>query len=523
MRAIGLFGLVLASVLLTLSRGAASSEFGQVDFPVGCQAESQTEFNEAVAILHSFWYPEARRRFEALASKDPDCAMAHWGVAMSLWHPLWRPPGAEELAAGAAAVHKARGMPVATERERDYIDAIGVYYDDYTELPPPERARRYQQAMERLHGKYPDDLEAAVFYALAMVANQARDDDSYTLTLRAADLLEPLFRQAPEHPGIAHYLIHALDYPPLAERALPAAHRYAQIAPAVSHALHMPSHIFSQLGMWQESIDSNVASARAARSHQSLFDLSHALEWLAYAQLQSCRDASARDVMQEIVSKAQPGNFAVEYAAVAIPIRIALETRDWPAAVSVAVPDKGFPLARATALFSHAIAAAHLGDAATLRQAAAQLDALTDPAARPVDAGRWFPDMQVQALVARALVAELEQDSEAALELMGQAAAVEESSYMPGPGPAPVLPARELRAELLARQGDHGAAIEAYRALRGQFAGRLNSLRGEARAARAAGDAEAAGQAYRRLLDQCGAAPDDHPVRAEALAFLEQR
>ena len=523
MRRTGLFNGLLGILLLMAPGMGGAGEFGEVNFPIGCDPRSQSAFNEAVAILHSFWYEEAHRRFEALADEDAECAMARWGIAMSLWHPLWRPPAAEALARGSAAVEEARRIPVATQRERDYIDAIGAYYDDYATLSPRERALKYEQAMAQLHQRYPNDLEAAVFYALAMIANQPHGDKRYSKTLQAADLLEPLFREAPDHPGIAHYLIHALDYPRLAERALPAARRYAEIAPAVSHALHMPSHIFSQLGMWEESIASNIASAQAARHHDSLFDLAHALEWQAYAQLQTCRDTGAAEAMQEMVSKARPGNFAVEYSAAAIPARVALERRDWSAAVALTSPQSGFPLARAAALFGRAVGAAHLGDTALLRQSAAQLDALAEPAEQVSGAGRWLADIKVQALVARALLAELLGDGAAALALMREAATLEEASYMPGPGPAPLLPARELLAELLARQGQRDAAIAAQRALRTQFAGRLNSFRGEARAALGSGDEAAAEQVYRQILDQCAGGAPDHPARVEAAAFLERR
>ena len=239
-------------------------KLGKVNFSVSCDLAVQPQFSSAVAMLHSFWYEKASDTFVTVAQKDPACGMAYWGIAMTHYHPIWEAPGPADLKAGAAAVEKAQSVGAKSQRERDYIAAIETFYKDSDKLDHRTRALAYEKAMEQLHARYPDDREAAVFYALALLATAPPTDKTYVNQRKAGAMLEPIFVEQPEHPGVAHYIIHAYDYPPLADRALQAARRYAKIAPDSPHALHMPSHIFTRLGLWDESIDSNLASVASA-------------------------------------------------------------------------------------------------------------------------------------------------------------------------------------------------------------------------------------------------------------------
>src|SRR5271170_5048085 len=270
------------------------SKLGKVNFPVSCDVSVQAQFTSAVAMLHSFWYEKASETFAAVAEKDPTCGMAYWGIAMTYYHPIWEAPGPAELKAGAGAAEKAQSVGGKSQRERDYIAAIETFYKDSDKLDHRSRALAYEKAMEQLHARYPDDREAAVFYALALLATAPPTDKTYVNQRKAGSILEPIFVEQPEHPGVAHYIIHAYDYPPLADRALPAARRYAKIAPDSPHALHMPSHIFTRLGLWDESIDSNLASAASAGNEL------HAKDYLIYAYLQEGQDTEAKNALTAV-------------------------------------------------------------------------------------------------------------------------------------------------------------------------------------------------------------------------------
>jgi len=259
------------------------TKLGKVTFPVSCDPSLQPQFSSAVAMLHSFWYEKASETFAAVAEKDPTCGMAYWGIAMTYWHPIWEVPGSADLKVGSAAVEKAKSASAKTQRERDYITAIDTFYKDSDKLDHRTRAMAYEKAMEQLQTHYPDDHEAAIFYALALLATAPPTDKTYVNQKKAGAILEPLFAEEPEHPGIAHYIIHAYDYPPLAPSALDAARRYAKIAPDSPHALHMPSHIFTRLGLWQESIDSNLVSAASAQKNNAPGNELHAKDYLIYA------------------------------------------------------------------------------------------------------------------------------------------------------------------------------------------------------------------------------------------------
>src|SRR5208282_121678 len=277
------------------------SKLGKVSFPVSCEPSVQPQFSSAVAMLHSFWYEKASGTFGAVAQKDPTCGMAYWGIAMTYYHQVWQAPGPADLEAGIAAVEKAKLAGAKTQRERDYIAAIETFYKDADQLDYRTRALAYAKAMDQLQARYPDDHEAAIFHALALLATAPPADKTYVNQKKAGAILEPLFAEQPEHPGIAHYIIHAYDYPPLADRALEAARRYAKIAPDSPHALHMPSHIFTRLGLWEESIDSNLASAASAQKNNAPGNELHARDYLIYAYLQEGRDSEAKNALKAVL------------------------------------------------------------------------------------------------------------------------------------------------------------------------------------------------------------------------------
>src|SRR3954453_12608716 len=376
-----LYGIATAVVaLLPLSGGAfaaqneAAKPGEEVSFPASCAAESQKALNQAVWTLHSFWYPEALSGFTNIAKAEPGCAMAYWGIAMSHWYPLWYPPNAAALKAGSEAVEKALAASPKTEREKDYIGAIAAFYRDSDKLDHQTRALAYEKAMEQVYLRFPDDREAGVFYALALNATASPTDKTFANKKKAAEILNKVFAEQQNHPGVAHYLIHSDDTQELAEAGLPAAMCYAKIAPEVPHAQHMPSHIFTRLGLWQESIESNLAGHRAAKSYaektygQGGYDQEtvHTLDYLAYASLQTAQDRAAKGVVDEIASlKVGPApNLPIAYAIAAIPTRYALERRDWAAAAAPTrttanFPWERFPWAAAMTSFARALGAAH--------------------------------------------------------------------------------------------------------------------------------------------------------------------
>src|SRR5262249_1360079 len=344
-------------------------KLGRVHFPVSCASAVQTDFERAVALLHSFWYEEAVKAFTAITTSDPGCAMGYWGIAMSVYYPLWQPPSPAMLQKGAAALEKTRGL-TATPREKDYIAAIDTYYREADKLDHRTRAVAYEKAMAQLDARYPDDREAAVFYALALNASALKTDKTFANQKKAAEILNKIWKEEPNHPGIVHYLIHSDDSPQFAEAGLDAAICYAKVAPEVPHALHMPSHIFTRLGMWQQSIDSNRAAHAAALNYvrksagPGSYDQEtlHTMDYLEYAYLQIAQDGP-----DELIGfrQIEGPNLVGAYAVAAIPVRYALEHRDWPAAAALSEPAIGFPLERfpwAEAMIAYARA---LGDART--------------------------------------------------------------------------------------------------------------------------------------------------------------
>ena len=491
---------------------ARPEKLGTVSFPTSCAPAVQAPFARAVALLHSFWYDEAEKAFNEVAAADPSCAMAQWGVAMSLYHPIWAAPTPAELRRGGEAVAKARAAAAPTERERDYVGAIETFFRDADTADHRSRAVAYEKAMERVHERYPDDREAAIFYSLALLGTAPPADKTYVNQKKAGEILNRVLPAQPDHPGVAHYLIHSFDYPQLAELALPAARTYAKIAESSPHALHMPSHIFVRLGLWDDSIRSNQESAAAARAHVQKtlpgahsFDELHAIDYLAYAFLQQGADAKAREMLDRIrtVERIDNPNFAAAYALAAVPARYALERVRWAEAAALEVapasfPWAKFPYAEAITHFARAVGAARSGDLARARQAVQRIDALHKAA---VDAkiAYWPDQIEIQRRAAAAWLARAEGRNEDALRQMKEAVELEVATDKHPVTPGAVVPARELHADLLMELGRPAEAMAEYEASLVIAPNRLYPLSGAVRAADAAGQREKARALYATL------------------------
>jgi tetratricopeptide (TPR) repeat protein len=516
------------------SQGEAE-QFGTVHFPASCRAEALPVFTLAVAQLHSFGYEESRRSFEEVVRMDPGCAIAYWGIAMTYYHPIWAPPSGEELAAGRAAAAKAAELGAKTERENAYIGAIGVFYRDSEKVGHGPRAKAYSDAMESVSRRFPDDHEAAIFYALSLLGTAPPGDATYANQKKAAAILNALLPLEPEHPGIAHYMIHSFDYPALALDALPAARAYAKIAPSSPHALHMPSHIFTRLGYWQESIASNLESAEAGRQlvakrHPGAvsFDTLHALDYLEYAYLQVGDENGARRVLEEAAAAKtfDEGGFQAGFAIAAIPARWTLERRDWKGAAdlkpsAVELPWDRFVYAPAITQFAKALGAARSD---RLDEARAALDRLSEIQARfvkspvpgPYD---WATHIESMRLAAAAWVGYGEGRRGEALAMARSAAELEAKAGKHPVTPGAILPARELLGDMLLEMGRPGEALAEYEASLKEAPKRFNSLYGAARAAEAAGKSDRARELYRELLAQC-VAGSPRPELAQAKAYV---
>jgi tetratricopeptide (TPR) repeat protein len=503
---------------------------GTVDFRVSCSASVQPEFNRAVALLHSFFYEEARRIFTAIAEKDPDCAMAQWGIAMTWWHPIWTPPRPDEMSAGKAAATKAMAMKSGTDLERGFITALNAYYNTpdgptsaatgqscHGPVGPRDRVVAYEKAMRELYGRYPDDLETRVFYALAVlsVGYATPTDTTLSKQLEAAAILEKLWTTNRHHPGVAHYLIHCYDYPALAARALAAAKVYGSIAPWVPHALHMPSHIFTRLGMWEESIAANRSAADAAQAyatarHRTATEAEelHARDYMAYSYLQEARDSEAKKIVDfaATVHETNPKlEFSGAYALAAIPARYTLERNAWSEAAALRIPDvphwKSFPFMEALIEYAHALGRAHGGDLDGARQAIARMRQLRDATTEPkFDYFKRHLDLQMQ--TASAWIAYGEGRKDEAVNLLRSAADAEDILGKHPVSPGALVPAREQLGELLLELGRPQEARVEFEAALKIYPKRFRGLYGAALAAEQSQDGKGARRYYAVLAAQ---------------------
>jgi predicted Zn-dependent protease len=512
-------------------------KIGKVAFVVSCSAASQRQFDRAVAWLHSFEYEESGRAFNSLAISDAQCAMAHWGAAMSLYHQLWAPPSRKELEQGASEAQKAKQIGAKTQRERDYMDAIAQFFEGWEKVDHPTRAAKYEQAMARVYARYPSDREAGVFYALALNASALAAspmDKTYPKQKKAAAILNRMLRLQPEHPGVAHYLIHSYDYPPLAHFALAAARKYASIAPSSAHALHMPSHIFTRLGLWDEDVAANIKSENAAKDYGARNHLTgawdeqlHAMDYLAYAFLQQGRDREARAVLDELKAtrKTDPESFKCAYSFAAIPARWALERRSWNEAAELKLepaefPWPRFPWAEAITHFARAIGAVRIGDRDRARVEIEKLGELQRKLAGAKDNYDWATQVEIQRRAGEAWLAQAEGKSVDALRLMRSAADLEDSTDKHPVTPGAVLPARELLGDLLLELNRAGEALREYERSLADSPNRFNGLYGAGRAAQTAGDRIKARRYYQELVTICSHAEGGRQELQRAREFL---
>ncbi|OON66972.1 hypothetical protein [Hymenobacter sp. CRA2] len=513
--------------------GPADKQFGSVAFEVTGSDKIKADFSLAVALLHSFEYDAAEKVFARIIDQDPGCAMAYWGVAMCNYHPLWTPPTPAELAKGARAVALAQQLPGKSARETAYIDALTAFYADHQRTDHHTRSVRFAQAMTRLATNFPRDTEATIFYALALDASAAPTDKTFRNQRKAGALLQRLQRQQPNHPGIVHYLIHTYDYPELAALALPAARHYASVAPSSAHALHMPSHIFTRLGLWQECIGSNLAAAASAQCYAESAGLPghwdeelHSLDYLVYAYLQQGDTQRARSYWRylDTIRQVTPVTFKVAYAYAAIPARCVLETKQWDAAAQMPLRPANFawdefPWQRAITHFARALGSARTGHAAQARTEVAQLSALHAALLQQHDAYK-ARQVDVQQRAAEAWLLLAKGKHAAALQRMQQAADLEDQTEKHPVTPSEVLPARELLADMLLELQQPAAALAAYEATLQKHPNRFNALYGAATAAEKAGQSKKATLYYQQLLTVAPAAETARPELAAARLFL---
>jgi len=524
----------IAAILLVLvaSSGVTQEQqhgneekLGTVHFSTSCNDAAQKEFNRAVALLHSFQFSRAIEGFNATLGKDATCGIAYWGIALSDWSNPFA-PGAKDksqLQAGRENAEQGKAVGAKTERERAYLAAVGKLYIDYESTPQRARLIAYRDATAEVAEKYPEDHEAQIFYALAIAAAEDPADKTYAGRLKAGAILEKLFEQEPEHPGLAHYIIHTYDVPALAGRALAAARRYSEIAPDAPHALHMPSHTFTRTGYWQESIESNVAAAAAARREGQTAEELHSSDYEIYAYLQTGQDEAARrivDSLPEIASRFDPkaviggaGGPAVGYFALAaIPARYALERQDWKQAAGLAVRETPFPHTEAMTWFARGLGVARLGRAKAANESAAALQDIRETLLKAGE-NYWGLQVQIQELEVRAWTALAAGKKEEALRQMKSAAELEDGTEKSAVTPGPLAPARELLGEMLLEMHEPAQALEQFEATLKKEPGRFRALYGAAHAAQLSGNRETSQKYFRELLKVCGRA--DKPGRPE--------
>ncbi len=502
--------------------GHAGPVLGEVDFPVSCTPEAQAAFNEGMKLQHSFWYQAAAAAYREVLARDPDCVMGYWGQALALLRNPFSPPPPGSLPQGRALLEQAQRIGAKTEREAGLIAALSHLFagDDL----PGHRARlaQYAQAMEALSGRFPDDVEVSVAHALSLVMAASPTDKTYANLLRAGGILEREYARHPRHPGISHYLIHAYDVPALAHKGIAAAERYAALAADAPHALHMPSHIFTRVGRWEDSIEANRRSAETARAREEVFDELHAMDYMVYGYLQTGRPEAARRVLDEVSRYAgwSPPTPIGGYALTAMPARLALERGDWEAAAALGTRRYGVPFVDATTHFARAVGAARSGrpDAA-----AAEVEALK--AAAAALQGRdayWQEQVEIQRVAAEGWVAFARGERDAGLALLREAADREGRTEKHPVTPGPLAPAREQLAEMLLLVERPADAQREFEAVEQTEPRRFRAVHGAARSADLAGDREAARRHYRNLLEIAARAETPREDLAAARAWLDR-
>ncbi len=525
---------LIAAILLVLAAShslakepqhGTGEKLGSVHFATSCNGAAQNEIDRAVALLHSFQFSRAIDGFKGALARDGSCAIAYWGIALSDWGNPFAPGNIDKrlLQLGRESAKRGERLGAKTERERAYLTAVNNLYRKFESTPQPARLLAYRNTMRDLAAKYPEDHEAKIFYALALAVTADPADKTYTDQLEAGAILEKLFEQEPTHPGLAHYIIHAYDVPPLAGRALIAARRYSDIAPDAPHALHMPSHTFTRLGYWQASIDSNVAAVAAARRQGQTAEELHASDYETYAYLQTGQDEAAGRIVRsvpEMASRFDPKAVLIGagppsagyFALAAIPARYALERGDWQQAEQLAVRETPFPFTDAITWFARGLGAARLGHTGAAMEASTALKLIRERLLRANEA-YWARQVEIQALAVAAWSTLATGAREEALRQMESAAELEERTEKSVITPGPLSPARELLGQMLLAMNQPAKALEQFEATLKKEPGRFNSLYGAAHAAQLSGNRDTSQKYFRELLRVC--AHSDKPARSE--------
>ena len=506
MKQIPVIAIFVASALWAVAPACAEHDhpvpekLGKVNFPISCARASQPAFNHAVALLHSFAYAAARQEFATIAKRDPQCAMAHWGVAISYYHQLWDPPiTSTDLQAGAPEIQKAEELsPGSSDREQAFIQALSVFYSTAARSSVRGAALAYTNAMRDAANQNTDDTESQIFYALAFLAIASTTDSAHTNQKWAAQMLEPLFQRFPSHPGLAHYLIHAYDNPEMAGHGLAAARAYSKIAPSAPHALHMPSHIFTLLGLWQDSIRSNLAARAAAHEQGDIGEELHSTDYLIYAYLQAGRFNDATRLLADFdaIPDLPVAEYKVAYAAAIMSVRLAAERRQWDDAIKISADPRAAPQFRAISEWANSVAASHLGK---IPEAELHLRNLEELLAEVRNGGDdyWTGQLQIQVFEGQGWLWHARGDDRSAIASLSAAALAEDALAKRPITPGPAVPAREQLAELHLEIDQPAEALREYERVLKNSPGRRNALSGAARAAALSGDANKA-----RQLDQ---------------------
>jgi effector-binding domain-containing protein len=516
-----------------ISCGPPDKEFGDVKFQTSCDKEVEKEVDLAMALLHSFEYDESEKAFAKIIDKEPGCAMAYWGVAMSNYHPLWAPPSKEDLEKGAKAIAVAQSISNKTKREEEYISSIAEFYKDWQTADHHTRSVNYSKAMAKLYGDYPDDKEAAIFYALSLTSIADKEDKTFRNQKMAGVILNGLYEKNPNHPGIVHYIIHAFDYPDLALLALPAARKYAQVAPSSAHALHMPSHIFIRLGLWDESINSNIGSVSSAQCYAQSAGIKghwdeelHGLDYLMYGYLQKGDNVMAKKQLDYLgtINQVFPEDFKVAYAYAAIPARYVLENKSWKDAANLSLHHPGFswknfPWQLGIHHFARLMGDVNMGQLDAARKELNIIDSLHTVLVEKKN-GYEANQVQIQINSAKAWILFKEGKKEEALRLMNTAAEMEDKTEKHSVTPGEVMPAREMLGDMLLQMNQPAKALAAYEADLKNRPGRFNALYGAARAAEGAKDMIKAKMYYKQLVASTATGKSDRPELREAKAKI---
>jgi tetratricopeptide (TPR) repeat protein len=517
-----------------ISCGNTNKQFGSVDFEISGDANLKKNFNLGVEMLHSFEYDESEKVFAKIIDANPESAMAWWGVAMSNFHALWMPPSEPELIKGTKAVEIAQSIKNKTEREAAYIDAIAAFYKDWKTTDHITRCVRYEQAMEKVYKAYPDDKEAAVFYALALDASAKPTDKTFSNQKKAASILNALYPSEPEHPGIIHYIIHTYDYPGLADLALPSARKYASVAPSSAHALHMPSHIFTRLGYWDESIRSNLESVASAKCYAEQAGIKghwdeelHGIDYLVYAYLQTGDNKHAEEQLKylQTFKEVNPMNFKVAYAFAAIPSRIALENKNWKQAANLSLHPSGlpwekYPWQESILHYTRLLGAAHLKNIDIANAELEKLKQLHSILQKQKDFYKTG-QVAIEIKTGEAWIHFASGSKEQGLAEMKEAVEMEDATEKHPVTPGEVLPARELLGDMFYEMGNYKEALNNYEAVMQKRPNRFNTLYGAGKAAERSGDRKKAASYYRQLITITRSSNSDRAELVDANGFLK--